>query len=71
MITSTSFNRHEAEQRVIDSVLTSPTGGVTTILLTEPLEFEHAGTVVDFGGNGIDTVEMRAEVALLERNVIF
>ena len=74
MIASTSFDRHEAEERVIDSVLsqTNLSGAkVTTIVLTEQLAFEHSGTVIDFGGPGVDTVEMRAEVALLERNVIF
>lgn len=43
----------------------------TTLVLTEALEFDHAGETIEFGGPGVDVVEIRAEVALLERNVIF
>ena len=69
MITSTGFNRHEAEQRIIKEVTSG--GDTTTLVLTEALEFDHAGATIDFGGPGVDTVEIRAEVALMERNVIF
>ena len=75
MITSTGFNRHEAEQRiikeVIDNSMFASEGDTTTLVLTEALEFDHAGATIDFGGPGVDTVEIRAEVALMERNVIF
>ena len=69
MITSTGFNRHEAEQRIIKEVTLGE--DTTTLVLTEALEFDHAGATIDFGGPGVDTVEIRAEVALMERNVIF
>ena len=69
MITSTGFDRHEAEQRIIKEVTFG--GETTTIVLTEALAFDHAGSSIDFGGPGVDTVEIRAEVALMERNVIF
>jgi hypothetical protein len=71
MITSTGFDRFEAEERIIKEVTEDPDTDTTTLVFNEVLEHDHAGTSIDFGGPGVDTVEIRAEVALMERNVIF
>lgn len=66
MITSTNFDRNEAEERTITAVTTN--GGKTTLFLDAPLSFGHYAGVDTYG---TDTIEIRAEVALMTRNVIF
>ena len=66
MVTSTSFEREEAEYAIIDSV--SKLSGKTTLILTAPLAYEHYAALQSYGS---DSVEIRAEVALMQRNVIF
>lgn len=66
MITSTSFSRSEAEERTISA--TSDANGKTTLFLDAPLSFDHYAGVDTYG---TDTIEIRAEVALMTRNVIF
>jgi len=68
MIASTSFNRHEAEELIIKNVEFPNGSAVTKLTLTTVLEFEHHASSTTYGS---DKVEMRAEVALMERNVIF
>lgn len=66
MITSTSFNKDEAEERTITAVAAA--GGKTTLTLDTPLSYQHYAAIDTYG---TDTVEIRAEVALMTRNVIF
>ena len=42
-----------------------------TITLNETLEWEHYANIDTYGPNGEDEIEMRAEVGLLTRNIIF
>ena len=67
MITSTSFNRNEAEYATIDSINVVDENSIIT--LTQPLKYEHYAAKQKYGDN--DEVRIRAEVALMERNVIF
>lgn len=66
MITSTSYNRYEAEEHTIANVSTA--GGKTTVTIDGIFANQHYAGVQSFG---TDSVEIRAEVALMERNVIF
>lgn len=61
VIASTSFDPHEAEAVVIASV-SGP-----SITLAEPLRYTHWGTLQTVGGA---TLDERAEVGLLSRNVV-
>ena len=42
-----------------------------TIFLNETLEWEHYANIDKYGPNGEDEIEMRAEVGLLTRNIIY
>ena len=73
MIASTSYDRNEAERVVIEKVeyihqISGSTVKITKLTLTSTLQFGHHASTTTYGS---DTVEMRAEVGLLERNVIF
>ena len=50
-------------------VITSISG--RQLFLNETLEYEHYGDVDTYGPNGEDEIEMRAEVGLLTRNIIY
>ena len=67
MITSTSFNRREAEYATIDSI--TEVDNKSIITLSKPLKNEHYADKQTYGDK--DEVLIRAEVALMERNVIF
>jgi len=41
------------------------------ITLDKPLEFKHYAGIQRFGPNGDDWIEMRAEVGLLTRNIMY
>lgn len=64
VIASTDISGRNAEQRTIASISNASTNPVIT--LTEPLEHKHYAGVQNFGS---DSIEMRAEVGLLTRNV--
>ena len=51
MVTSTSFERDEAEYATIDSV--STIGGKTTFTLTAPLAFEHYAATQTYGSDSV------------------
>ena len=55
----------ESEERKIAAL--SETGGVTTITLDKPLEYEHLGEGHSVGG---ETMETRAEVLHLTRSIL-
>jgi cell migration-inducing and hyaluronan-binding protein len=66
-IASTSFNGREAEERMITNIdNTDPTKPVLT--LDRPLEFRHFADTETYGDVEID---MRAEVGLLSRQIVF
>jgi hypothetical protein len=66
-IASTSYNPREGEKRFITAVDNSnPTKPVLT--LNKPLEYKHFAARETFGS---DFIDMRAEVGLLTRNVVF
>lgn len=67
VIAPTSYNVDESEQRTIVSVdRTDPNKPVIT--LNSPLNFKHYAGIETYG---TETLEMRAEVALLTRNIVF
>ena len=63
VVTSSSFDMNEAEQRSITSLSASG----RCITFDTPLSYEHLGEARIFDGRA---VEMRAEVGLLSRNVV-
>jgi hypothetical protein len=67
VIASSSLEYTEAEKRTISAITAADTQSVT-ITLDTSLEFLHYGDLETYGTN--DTIDMRAEVALLTRNVI-
>jgi len=67
VIASTSYNNDEAEERTIVSVdRSNPSKPVIT--LDRPLDYKHYAAIEMYG---TETLEMRAEVGLLTRNVVF
>jgi hypothetical protein len=69
VIASTSYEHQEAEERVIVAVdRTVP--GKPVITLDAPLEFKHFSGIQRFSRPD-DFIEMRAEVGLLTRNVVY
>ena len=64
VIAPTDYSGRHAEQRTIASITSADTNPVITF--TEPLLYKHYAGVQTFGE---DTIEMRAEVGLLTRNV--
>jgi hypothetical protein len=65
-IASTSYEGKEGEHRTILSI----DSDMRTITLDQPLEFKHFAEKQFFGDDG-EFIEMRAEVGLLTRNVVF
>lgn len=65
-VASTSFSPREAEERVISSIDRS-TADKPIISFETPLYFKHFAQIQTFGA---DTIDMRAEVGLLSRNVV-
>lgn len=70
VIAPTGYFNFEAEQRTIIAVdRTNPSKPILT--LDKPLEFQHFAAIQRFGANNEDFIEMRAEVGLLTRNVMY
>jgi hypothetical protein len=69
VIASTDYQGRHAEQRTILSITDLDTNPVIT--LDEPLQYKHFGGIEYFGDDPDDWIEMRAEVGLLSRNVVF
>ena len=63
-IATTSFNAHESEKRTITAITA---GSAPVITLDKKLDFKHFAGIETFGSKSMD---MRAEVALLTRNVL-
>jgi len=69
VIAPTSYNNFEAEERTIIAIdNTDPQKPVITI--DTPFEFKHFAARQEFGTDG-DFIEMRAEVGLLTRNILY
>jgi hypothetical protein len=66
-IAPTDFEGRHAERRTIQSIDKS-TPNKPVITLDAPLEYKHFAQTQSFG---IDTIDMRAEVGLLTRNVVY
>lgn len=70
VIAPTGYFNFEAEQRTIIAVdRTNPSKPILT--LDKPLEFQHFAQIQRFGASGEDWIEMRAEVGLLTRNILY
>ena len=67
VIAPTGYNVDEAEERTIVSV-NRATANRPVITLNEKLDFKHYAGVETYGS---ETLEMRAEVGLLTRNVVY
>jgi hypothetical protein len=65
-IASTSYEPREGEHRTILSI----DADLRTITLDQPLDYKHFAEYQTFGDDG-DFIEMRAEVGLLSRNVVY
>jgi hypothetical protein len=65
-IASTSYDPREGEHRTILSIESD----MRTVTLDQPLDHKHFAETQYFGDDG-DFIEMRAEVGLLSRNVVF
>jgi hypothetical protein len=66
VITSTDFDKDHAETRFITAIIP---GAKPLITLDEPLSFKHYAAVDNYGAS--DFIEIRAEVGLLTRNVVY
>lgn len=66
-IASTSFDPREAEKRTITEVDNSDVNA-PIIKFSDSLEYKHFAKIQTFG---TDTIDTRAEVGLLSRNVVF
>lgn len=64
-IASSSFEGRQAEKRKITAI-DKTTASAPVLTLDKPLEYKHYGDLQTFG---TDTIDMRAEVGLLSRNV--
>ena len=70
MIAPTGFYNDEVDQRIIIAVdRTNPNKPVLT--LDSPLTYKHYAALQKYGPNGQDEIEMRAEVGLLTRNIMY
>lgn len=67
VIAPTSYNVDEAEERTIVSIDRTDSDK-PIITLDSPLNFKHYAGIETYG---TETLEMRAEVALLTRNLVF
>ena len=69
IIASTSFDHNESEKMTIQSVADDGTDATKKVLtLTSALKYKHYAATETYGS---DTIDMRAEVGLLTRNVKF
>jgi cell migration-inducing and hyaluronan-binding protein len=66
VIASTDFNGRHAEKRTIRGIRNTSSNPVIT--LDSPLEYKHYAGREAYGD---DKLEMRAEVGLLSRNIVF
>ena len=67
MISSTTFDIYEAEERTIASV----SADKMTITVTEPFKYRHYSEVEQYNdGSTTHDFPMRAEVGLLTRNIV-
>ncbi|CAI5526563.1 unnamed protein product [Closterium sp. Naga37s-1] len=69
-VASTSANMNEAETGVITYVAPMPSGGGFYVGLAKPLRFRHEGNLQGTPDGVGGTVDIRGEVALLDRNII-
>lgn len=69
VIAPTDYDSTHAEERQIQAIdRTNPNKPIIT--LDRPLDYKHYAGIQNFGTSG-DFIEMRAEVGLLTRNVVF
>ncbi|KAK3258451.1 hypothetical protein CYMTET_32501, partial [Cymbomonas tetramitiformis] len=67
VVASSSFLAHEVDEARVTRVEALPAGG-SRVTLATPLRYTHLGVVAQFGDAG--SVDMRAEVGVLTRNVL-
>lgn len=69
VIASTDYEGRNSEKKVITSISATTTNPV--IGLDSPLDFTHFAETVILGSDPDDFIDMRAEVGLLSRNIVF
>lgn len=67
VVASTDYDGRHAEKRTISGLGGTPLNPV--ISFTEPLLYKHFAATETYGG--VESIDMRAEVGLLTRNVVF
>jgi G8 domain len=72
VVTSSSFYADEVDELTIASVQVTNSGAATTITTVERAQFHHLAAVLDehAAATGGLTVDMRAEVAVLSRDIV-
>lgn len=70
-IASTSYDPREGEKRTISAIdRTDPDKPILTF--TDPLTYRHFAAIEEYGeGDSLESIDMRAEIGLLTRNVVF
>jgi len=70
VLAPTGYYNDEVDERIIIAIdRTIPNKPVLTLDL--PLKYKHYAGIQKYGRNGEDVIEMRAEVGLLSRNIIY
>jgi len=69
VIASTDYDGHNSELRTITAISSTSTNPVVT--LDSALDFTHFAGVETVGSGADDFIEMRAEVGLISRNIVF
>eukprot|EP00775_Hariotina_reticulata_P007195 gene7195-7409_t len=71
VIASSSFDARDVDMAIITAVQPLPGGTTTRLLLSSPLQYTHLGVVRRYPGDPRQHVlDMRAEVAVLNRNIV-
>jgi hypothetical protein len=68
VVSSSSFYANETHEAQIASLAFDAAANTTRIDLDRPTRYTHLGVLTEAGGRALD---MRAEVAVLSRNVVF
>jgi hypothetical protein len=70
VIAPSGYDNHEAEDRTIIKV-DNRVSSMPVITLDSPLKYKHYADTEQYGTGEDDFIEMRSEVGLLSRNVVY